>query len=118
MSIKEQIKSGLQFSRNYTAGLFSKFESSDEWVFQVHPKANHALWCLGHIAIADNFWISLIDVEKASVPETYSEIFGKGSEPVSDASKYPAPEDVMSFYHERRETLLTVLESLSEDDFG
>ena len=118
MSMKEQFKAGLNFSRNYTMGLFAKFESADEWVFQVHPKANHALWCLGHIAYADNFFISLIDSEKINVPENYSKIFGKGSEPVGDASKYPVTEEVMAVFNERREVLLSIIDALSEEDFG
>ncbi len=117
MSVKEQFKAGLDFSRNYTSGLFANFETDDEWVFQVHPKANHALWCLGHIAYADNFFISLIDAEKAKANKFFSEVFGKGSEPVSDISKYPALEEVMAFFNERRETLLSVIDSLSEEDF-
>ena len=118
MSMKEQFQAGLQFSRSYTTGLFDKFESANEWVYQAHATANHALWCLGHIAIADNFFTSLIAPEKAMVPDGYSEAFGKGSEPVNDASQYPAPEEVKQFFNDRRETLLAVLDSMTEEDFA
>lgn len=118
MSMKEQFKAALQFSRNYSSGLFKNFESADEWVYQANPAANHALWCMGHIAYADNFWVSLFDSEKAHSPEGYKELFGAGSEPQGDASKYPAPEKVFEYFNERRDMLLALLDSFSEEDFA
>lgn len=116
MSRKELIKESLEFARNYSEGLFGQFTSADEWVFQTHGHANHALWCAGHIALADNLGISLVAPDKADLPDRYESMFGRGSNPVSDTSKYPDPKEVLAYMKERREVLLSILDGLSDAD--
>ncbi len=41
-----------------------------------------------------------------------------GSQPSSDPSNYPAPEEVLDYMRDRRKVLLGLLEGLSEDDLA
>lgn len=118
MSAKERMRGQLEFARNFTEGLLQNFKEPADFTFQVHPKANHAMWFAGHIAHSDNFFISIIDPSKAVEKEGFGELFGMGSQPTSDPSAYPSPEEVLSFLRERRETLLEVLDSLSDEDLA
>jgi hypothetical protein len=114
----EFIKDGLEMARNYTDGLFSQFQSADEWVHQPHPQANHALWCAGHLAATDDFAISLLAPDQVSPREGYKELFGGGSTPVADAAKYPSPAEILDYLKERRAALIGVLAGLSEADLS
>ena len=118
MAKKELIKDGFGFARDYTCSLFEQFKTTDEWVHQVHEKANHALWCAGHIANTDNFALTILAPDRVRNLDGYQELFGGGSQPTGDASKYPKPEEVLAYLKERRETLLNVLDAMSEDDLG
>ncbi len=60
------------------------FKTPEQWTYQVHDTANHALWFAGHMGQTDNFLISLIAPEKAVTKEGWSENFGMGSRPTSD----------------------------------
>lgn len=110
-------KEALDFARGYTEGLLSQFQTPEEWVYQPHEHANHALWCAGHIARADNMAIRFIAPDKARDPEGHAELFGRGSQPTADASRYPSADEVLAYLRERRQTLLELLAGLSDADF-
>ena len=38
-------------------GMIKSLDTPEEWVHQVHPKANHPLWVVGHLGLADNFFL-------------------------------------------------------------
>ena len=57
MSIKENIKYGLSSSRKMLDGLIESMSTREDWLHQVHPKANHPLWVVGHLGMADNMFI-------------------------------------------------------------
>lgn len=118
MSKLAHIKDALSGARRYSEGLFANFKTPDEWVYQVHDKANHALWCAGHLGSTDNFMLSLIAPEKAKSNERYKALFGGGSEPVGDASQYPSPDEIMDYLRERRKVLLEVLDGMTEADLA
>jgi len=118
MAKKELLKDSLLMARHYSNGLFAQFKTPDEWVHQTHPGANHPLWVAGHIANTDNFALSIVAPEKARDMPEHKAQFGGGSKPVNDASKYPNPDEILKLMAERRETVLAVLDGLSEDDLA
>ena len=118
MSLNARLKANLVQAREMTEGILATLKSPEEWTHQVHPKANHALWIVGHLGHADNFFMSLIDPEKSVEKEGWSEAFGMGSQPTSDPSVYPPKEEVLSYFRERRKTLLGLLDDLSEEDLA
>ena len=118
MSAKERMRGRLEFARNFTEGLLANFKEPEDFTYQVHPAANHALWFAGHVAHADNFFVSVTCPEKADEREGYTALFGMGSQPTSDPAAYPEAEEVLAYLRERRETLLEVLDALSEEDLA
>ncbi len=119
MNIKERLKRQLLQARQLSEQLLADFRKPEHWVYQVHENCNHALWFAGHMAHVDNFFISLVAPAKAiSLPPLYSERFGMGSQPTGSLADYPPPSDVVARMRERRESLLAVLDSLTEEDLS
>jgi len=110
------LKRQMQQARQYTEALLSDFKSLDQWLHQVHPQANHALWFAGHMAVSDNFFISCIAPEKATKNAAFDEQFGMGSQPTSEPQKYQPVDEVLAAMRERRATLLGLLDGLNDDD--
>jgi uncharacterized damage-inducible protein DinB len=118
MEVREHARHALAFSRRLTSGLLASFKTPEDWVFQIHPKANHAFWITAHIALADNSFISKFRPALASKPEGWDELFWQSSEPKPDASLYPAIEEVLAYFHERRHTLLRLLDELTDEELA
>lgn len=118
MEIKERLRRQLQTARSTSERLLADFQSPEDWTRQIHSQCNHALWFAGHMAQTDNFFISLVAPDKAREMPEFSKLFGMGSQPTGNPTDYPAPEEVLKVMRERRETLLAILESLSEEDLA
>ena len=118
MSQKERLQRQLVRVRQNSERLLADFRTPDEWTFQVHPNCNHALWFAGHMATSDNFFLSLVAPEMSRPLPEFQAKFGMGSQPTNQPEEYPAPESVLQAMRERRETLLSVLDRLSDDDLA
>jgi uncharacterized damage-inducible protein DinB len=118
MQLKDRLLRNLVNMRASTERLMADFRTPAEWTYQVHPACNHALWVAGHMATSDNFFLSLVAPEKVTQLPEYQTKFGMGSQPTNDPAVYPDPEAVLGTMRERRQTLLAVLEALSEDDLA
>ena len=46
--------------RDTSEKMLAAFQSPEDWTYQVVPETNHALWFAGHMATADNYFISRI----------------------------------------------------------
>ena len=115
MSIKANVVYSLNQARKMTESLIEKLEAPSDWLAQPCDKANHPLWVIGHLALADNLFASMMAGEEKSFPEGWSELFWFGSEVYSDDSKYPAVEEVLTFFRKQRERLLEVVDGLSDE---
>jgi hypothetical protein len=118
MDLKQRLKNQLQKARQMSELMLADFRTPEQWVHQVQPGVNHALWFAGHMASADNFFISVLAPAQAIDLGEMKTLFGVGSQPVSDPQAYPPPEQVVARMRERRETLLQILDSLSEADLA
>jgi hypothetical protein len=101
-----------------TDGLIAALKSDDDWFYQAHPVANHPLWIVGHLALADNLFASKFRPDTGHKPEGWDELFWFGSEISDDRQKYPPPQDVVAYFRERRENLLRVLDELSDTELA
>ncbi|MEL7499961.1 MAG: DinB family protein [Planctomycetota bacterium] len=117
MAIKSNIVYSLTFSRQMLNGIVETLNSTDEWLAQACPKANHPLWVIGHLALADNMFAARIQGQEPEVPEGWNELFWFGSEVYSDPSKYPPVDEVLAYFHERRENLMKIVEETDESVF-
>ena len=118
MSAKAYAKQSLGMARMMTEGMIESLKSEDDWFYQAHPKANHPLWIIGHLGLADNAFAAKFRPEGDHKPDGWDELFWFGSEISSDRSKYPAPETVLAYFRERRENLLDVLDQASEEELS
>jgi len=118
MSLKERLQRQLIEMRQRSERLLSDFQTPQQWTFQAHPACNHALWFAGHMATSDNFFLSLVAPEKATQLPDFQARFGMGSQPTNDPAAYPSPESVQEVMRERRQALLAVLDSFSDEDLA
>jgi uncharacterized damage-inducible protein DinB len=118
MELRDHARHALSFSRRMNEKLLASLNTPEDWVFQVHPKANHALWIAAHVALADNSFISKFRPELARKPDGWDELFWSKSEPTAEVTRYPNSDEVLAYYRERRETLLNVLDDLSEEELS
>lgn len=115
MVLQELLENELRKTRGFTKQLLSTFRTPEEWTFQVHPQANHALWFAGHMGHSDNFFISLLDRSAVRDRPEFGERFGMGSQPTSEANQYPPVEEVLEYLDERREKLIELLRGMTEE---
>ncbi len=118
MDTNQRLRDDLVKTRHFTERLLADFQAPADWVLQVHPQANHALWLVGHIGHADNFFLSLLEPAQVEPRPVYREKFGTGSQPSARLEDYPPPEEVLAWMRDRRAHLLEVLEPLSESDLA
>jgi uncharacterized damage-inducible protein DinB len=118
MQLKERLLRNLATVRRNSERLLADFKTPEEWTYQVHPACNHALWFAGHMAIIDNFFLTLVAPEKARQLPDFQAQFGMGSQPTSDPAAYPDIETVLATMRERRQVLLEALSELSDDDLA
>lgn len=117
MDLKARLREGLVFSRGFTERLLDDFKTPDDWMTTPVGSSNHAMWIVGHLAVAENFFIKLAGGE-VDVREDYAKLFGKGSTPKSNAGDYPESSEVLAYLRQRREALLETLDHCSEEDFA
>ena len=118
MTLKERLQRNLANVRQVSERLLADFRTPEQWVFQVHPNCNHALWFAGHMAQLDNFFLSLVAPQRVRQLPEYQSRFGMGSQPSGDPAAYPPPEEVLATMRERRAALLAALDGMSDDDLA
>jgi hypothetical protein len=118
MPLKERLQRQLVSVRQISERMLQDFHTPAEWLYQVHPRCNHALWFAGHMANIDNFFLSLVAPEQARQMPEFAARFGMGSQPTGDPGDYPAPASVLETMRERRRTLLSVLDGMTDDDLA
>ena len=116
--LKERLQRQLVSARQMSARLLEDFKTPEQWTTQVHPGCNHALWFAGHMGYVDNFFISVAAPDRAIKRQDMDEKFGMGSQPTSDPALYPPVAQVLEFMRERRQTLLDVLDKMTEADLS
>lgn len=118
MSTKDSLARQLTAARRMTDLLLADFHTPQQWTKQVASQCNHALWFAGHMAHTDNFMISILDPSQTKQIDGFKERFGTGSIPSPRPEDYPPPQQVVDAMRERREKLLSVLQSMTDEDLA
>jgi uncharacterized damage-inducible protein DinB len=118
MTLKERLERNLTGMRATSERLLADFKSPEQWVFQVHPSCNHALWFVGHMAQSDNFFLSLVAPGREIDLPDFQAKFGMGSQPQADPAAYPSAESLLRVMRERREAFLQALSTMDDDDLA
>ena len=116
MDLKAHARSSLSLARRLTTSMLADFNTLDDWFYQAHENANHALWIVGHLGLADNAFASKFRPKLGVEPDGWKELFWFGSQPMSDPKKYPPIDEVLDYLEDRRNILLQVLDELSMDE--
>jgi hypothetical protein len=116
--LKTCLDHGLTSARKFSEGMLKNFHTPEQWLHQIHPKANHALWFAGHMGVTDNFFLSIVAPDKVRDEPGFSEKFGMGSHPTGNAADYPPVEQVLGYMRDRRQTLLAALAAMNEEDLN
>ena len=107
----------LAFARRITLGLLEDVPL-DKLLHQPFPGANHAMWILGHIACADDWFLRTLGPRPSQLPEGWDELFGSGASLRTDSAAYPSWTQVLDQAAARREELVAWFRSLTEDELG
>ena len=69
----------------------------EQMVKQFPPFVNHPTWQLGHIAFTYDRVAGILG-DKPELPEDWKVLYGGGSQPVEDLSKYPSKEAIVGTF--------------------
>ena len=84
-------------------------------VFPTPNGGGHTLWVLGHLAYIEGLVVRGFMLGKPNPLADWEEVFD-GADTSGDVDLYPPFEDVLAKCREMRESTLTLLDSLCEDD--
>ncbi|WP_425398776.1 DinB family protein [Aeoliella sp.] len=118
MDFKPHARHLLDTARQYTLKQLAQLTQPEDWVYRPTPNANHALWMVGHLAIADNRFATRFREATHNVPDGYEAMFWIGTECQSSLDAYPAVDEVRAYMDERRENLLRVLDEVTEEEIA
>jgi uncharacterized damage-inducible protein DinB len=107
----------LNFARQFTLELLSDFPQ-DKLTHQPCAAGNHAMWIAGHIAYADDMFMSKLGNKPARLGDHWVTLFGMGSTPQPDAGLYPSLGEVTNALADTREGLLAWFGSMSAEELG
>ncbi|MCA9277956.1 MAG: DinB family protein [Phycisphaeraceae bacterium] len=77
---------------------------------------NHPLWVLGHLAYSEGSMIQGMMLGKDNPLADWKDLFEGGSEPTTDASKYPSFDEIMKKSDEVHALTMQYLEGITEAD--
>ena len=103
----------LAFARKQTLAFLEDITQAKA-VHQPFAGANHAAWIAGHIAWADDFFLSTLKPRASVLPETYGKLFGNGSTPMADASAYPTLDRLRENLSHVREEMVAWFSNMTE----
>ena len=115
MNSIEFIKASIGMGTDWVIGLIKDME--DAPLTAPTPNGgNHPLWVLGHLTYSEAELTTELILGKPNPLAEWKEIFGQGSQPVADASKYPPMSQVFDKFQEVRASTLQLLDSYAEAD--
>lgn len=116
MKATEFIEVALENGRMWLEALLADIDGKDAVTAPTSRGGNHPLWALGHMTYSEAMLIGgCVRNDKPSMPDLEA-LFGKGVEPVADASKYPSKAQLLERYRAVRKETLAVLHTLSDAD--
>lgn len=117
MSTIDFIRTGLEASRAITLALID--DMKDAPLTAPTPNGgNHPLWVLGHLAYAEANLVHHVIGGDENPLIGWKDAFGGGGEPVADADRYPAWDEVRQKFDQVRAHTLKVLDTLTDADLA
>ncbi len=115
MKTNEFIQLSLAMSKNWACQLLE--DMKDEPLAQPTSRGgNHPLWVLGHLVHAESFFFDeCMQGKPHRFPES-KDLFAAGTEPHTDAAKYPSMDQLLANWDKIRGESLALLDTLSAED--
>ncbi|MDA7977722.1 MAG: DinB family protein [Pirellulales bacterium] len=110
-SLADMAARQLEGSRDFLHGLLETL-SEEQLTARAGGTGNHALWIMGHLAMADDAFVSAFRQEPSCLPEEHIKLFGPGSTPQDDAGVYPGRDELLARLATARERLLAWVKTL------
>ncbi len=107
----------LNFARQATLALLEDVPE-DKLTHQPCAAANHALWITGHLAHADDYFLTAAGHKPARCPQSWGKLFGMGSTPQTGAGVYPPLSELKEALSNNREALLGWFGAMSADELA
>lgn len=92
--------------------------SNTQMLHRSCPNGNHPFWCVGHIAVTDQFFLSTFSRGDRVVPAAWDAMFQFATQPRDDAAGYPSRAELLEGADAVREALVDWLSSLDETDLA
>jgi hypothetical protein len=115
MKTVEFIRMGLDRSVDATMRLIDDMKDAP-LTFPTPRGGNHPLWVLGHLAWSEGQLVQHYMLGRANPLDRWKELFGFGSEPSAEASRYPSYEELKKAFTDLRAQTLDVLGTLADAD--
>lgn len=81
--------------------------------------AHHVIWLMGHMATTDEYFLKTLGgIESLTLSDEWHTIFGGGSKPVADPSKYPSADELRRAMSEQHEKLVGWFASRSPEELA
>lgn len=117
MNATDFAKAALETSKTLVSGLITDMKDAP-LTQPTKNGGNHPLWVLGHLAYSEANIVNDIMLGETNPLAEWKDVFGGGSTPVADASKYPPFDEVLAKFEEVRERTLTLLNGFTEEDLN
>ena len=88
----------IEFARNYTLSLLEDL-TDDEWFWSPGEYDTHIAWQVGHLAMSE-YGLTLfrqrgrVSEDMELMSGKFRKLFLRGSQPVTDRSRYPSPDEI------------------------
>lgn len=115
MTAIDFIKLSLEMSKDWIMGLAADAKSVA--TTRPTPKGgNHPLWCLGHLVYAEGNLVHKYIKGEPNPMAEWEELFGQGTTPLDDASKYPSYDELLGKFEAVRADTMALLDTLTDAD--
>lgn len=114
MQATQLIRSSLSMSRDGLNRLIADISTPDAAMTRPAPgSGNHPTWLLGHLCAVEGAIQASIAGEKNRYERLW-ELFGPGTQPAADATRYPAFKELAATFITIREDTLKLLDKVGE----
>lgn len=117
VNVKAHAIASMQFAHDFVVRACMTMPE-DKQAYQATANDNHALWTMGHIATAYDWFAGLLDGGSSQLSENDQKLFGFQSKPVGDASVYPGMAAIKAMSDKAWERLLSAAQKTKDSDLG
>lgn len=104
-------------TRNATLKLVADL-TDDQITLQPAPKTNHPAWVLGHLLMVEANFLALLGGTAPTLDTNWKEIYGRGSTPAADKSRYKPKQFYLDHLAAAREQIIARLKTIRPEDLA